>query len=399
MQKTQFFVSILVLILFASTPVFGQVEITLESSSNSVSVGENFTISVRVDPDVPVTGIEMDMSFDPSFAEALSVEEGDFLQTSGSPTIFNSGDIDGESGTISNIFGVILGKSNTSSEGHFAHITFKTGNSSGTYEFEVQNIVVSNETGESLPYVSRSVYASSSSSGISSTSSNSADGGGGGGGGSDGEPPANVALKQVASQNLAAKNPASYGFDDPLNPVAYINFTPLTNAGQTKATVELLNNTSVFVDSPAGENVYANFNLWVGLAGYATHSNINDSEIIFKMPVEWFGDTGVSVLDIVLKRYNEGSWASLPTDFLFEKDGYTYFKSQTPGFSPFAIVYVKSGQNSGDTSFIDDPISPNTESEDTSAKAQDPFLPELSQNSSFILLIVLLMLSVYRYRH
>ncbi|MBP2031239.1 PGF-pre-PGF domain-containing protein [Methanohalophilus levihalophilus] len=368
----------------------------MESSSTSVSSGDNFTISVYVNPDVPVTGIEMDINFEPTFAEATLVDEGSFLQTSGSPTIFNSGDIDAELGTISNVFGVILGKSNTSSDGHFAHIEFAAGNSSGTYEFEAQNIVVSNEDGDSLPFVSQSVYVSLSSSGTSSSSSGGT-GGGGGGSGSDGEPPSNVALKQISSNILVARNPASYAFDDPLNPIAYINFTPLTNAGQTKATVELLNDTSVFVDSPAGENVYANFNLWIGLAGYATPSNIEDAEIVFKVPMGWFEGNDISFSEIELRRYDEGSWSSLPTYFLFENEGNSYFRAQTPGFSPFAIVYAEKESKHNSDSSSDEILEDDTDGASISENNRDETIfPEVSQNGLFLLLIAFIMLMFYR---
>ncbi len=388
-----FFVPILFLIILLLSPLAnGQVEINLESSSTYVSPGENFTISVHVNPDVPVTGIQATVKFDPSFAEATLVEEGELLQASGDPTSFEMGSIDNESGIVPNIRGFILGKSNISSDGYFAHISFTAGNSSGTYEFETQNIVVSNENGESLPVVSQSVFVSSPSSSTSSATSSSA-GGGSGGGGSDGEPPSNLALKEIDTENLVSKTPVSYGFNDPQNPVISINFTPLTNAGRTKATVELLNDTSVFVDFPAGEYVYANFNLWVGLAGYATPSNIEDAEIVFRIPMEWFEEMGVTVSDIELKRYNEGVWTSLPTELLFEKQDYAYFRSQTPGFSPFAVTYNKPDYSS--------PADISTEGvsgiETSSDAAQNDILPELSQNGAFLLMITLLLLAFYRH--
>lgn len=371
----------------------GQVEIILESSADSVSPGENFTIDIYVIPDVPIAGIQMDVKFDPLFASAVMVEEGDLLQTSCSPTYFNSSNIDNKDGMISNIYGFILRKgttsSNTSSSGYFAHVSFTADNAGGTYEFDAKNIVVSNESGASLPVISQSAFVSQPSQSASGSTSRSE---GGGGGGSDGEPPSNVILKQVVSKNIVSQNPVSYGFDDPLNPVVYINFTPLTNVGQTKATVEVLNNTSVFVDSSAGDSVYGNFNIWIGLAGYATPSNIENAEIVFRIPVKWIQQTETDVSHIVLKRYNNDTWETLPTEVISANGADIYFKSRTPGFSPFSIIYGSGVQDSEDNSSIN-----VSDGDNMGDEVEDTVLPEVSQNWAFLLMLALFLVVIYRH--
>ena len=49
-------------------------------------------------------------------------------------------------------------------------------------------------------------------------------------------------------------------------------------------------------------------------------------------------DKNVSQSSIILQRYSDNKWNSLPTSLLGEDSNYFYFTAQTPGFSPFAIT-------------------------------------------------------------
>ena len=49
-------------------------------------------------------------------------------------------------------------------------------------------------------------------------------------------------------------------------------------------------------------------------------------------------DNHIDAGSIKLNRYSEDAWSALPTTRTDEDTTYTYFESQTPGFSPFAIT-------------------------------------------------------------
>ena len=90
-------------------------------------------------------------------------------------------------------------------------------------------------------------------------------------------------------------------------------------------------------DIPTGE-VYKYLNIWVGNAGFATPTNIQNAVISFKVAKSWVQDTKIDKSSITLNRYSDKKWNQLPTSLSSEDDNYLYLTAQTPGFSPFAIT-------------------------------------------------------------
>jgi PGF-pre-PGF domain-containing protein len=164
-------------------------------------------------------------------------------------------------------------------------------------------------------------------------------GSGGGGGGSDtGEEYENIELKEVATVYVSSGSNVSYRFENPEDPIIYVNYTALSSAGSITTTIEVLKSTSALAaDAPPGA-VYKNVNIWVGTYGYATEKNIKDPVIGFKVNRTWLHENQVLTSTIRLNRYTSGVWNPLPTVKTHEDTGYVYFESQTPGFSPFAIT-------------------------------------------------------------
>jgi PGF-pre-PGF domain-containing protein len=179
---------------------------------------------------------------------------------------------------------------------------------------------------------------SSSGGGGSSRSSSS---GGGGGGSASVEDFANLAMKDTASKYLRMDTNVTYLFTREGNPVESISFYSLKNAGQITATVEVLNDMSKLVNSTPEGLLYKYVNIWVGKAGFATADNIKDAYIRFKVNTSWMEQMEINPEDVSLQRYNGTSWEVLPTVMENSTDNYIIFKSQTPGFSPFAITAEK----------------------------------------------------------
>ena len=138
---------------------FDDTQLLISPSSQTVDAEEEFSIDIYCVPGQPIKGFELKISFDKSLVIADSVSEGDMFD--GYSTFFNSGSIDNSTGTIENIFGLIVGQGNVSDNGTLISINFTAKDSSGTCDIEFievgtwTNIV--NETG----YVSLDVTAGS----------------------------------------------------------------------------------------------------------------------------------------------------------------------------------------------------------------------------------------------
>jgi PGF-pre-PGF domain-containing protein len=134
----------------------------------------------------------------------------------------------------------------------------------------------------------------------------------------------------------------SYQFKSSENPVSYVNYTALKNAGFITASIEVLENASSLVsDEPEGI-VYKNLNIWIGKSGYSTGENIENPVVNFRVSKTWMEENQIQASTVKLNRYHLNAWNPLPTVKTGEDSDYMFFESETPGFSPFAIT----GQNS-----------------------------------------------------
>jgi len=106
-----------------------------------VTPNQPFTIDVRIDPSTPIVAAQFDLQFDSSMVRANSVSEGNLLKQDGAGTLFNS-TINNSEGTVTDVYGVIVGKTNVSSEGVFATISMTAGNKTGISELNLSNVRV-----------------------------------------------------------------------------------------------------------------------------------------------------------------------------------------------------------------------------------------------------------------
>ena len=162
--------------------------------------------------------------------------------------------------------------------------------------------------------------------------------GGGGGGGSSGESYENIIVKNVLSKTILKDHDVEYSFDDEQNPIRFVKFTPLSNAGRMKSVVEVLKGTSGLVDSEPYGLVYRNVNIAVG-TGWANERTISDGVIGFAVEKEWLVSNNVDASSIRLLHYTT-EWMELDTAIISEDDDLVYFIAETTSFSPFAIVSV-----------------------------------------------------------
>jgi PGF-pre-PGF domain-containing protein len=341
--------------------VSAQTLVSISPSTQQIDEGQNFTISVYVEPDASTPGAAFDLQFDSTLVNVVSITEGDFLNQGGATTFFIGGTIDNSQGTVTNVYALVIGQSNITIPGIFANINLVALNKSGKSTFELSNVIVSNSEGQSLPIT---VINGNADIGDVTTTPTIVDtgggGGGGGGGGTSGEEFENIELKEVVDIYVTINTIISYKFDNPINPIVYVNYTALNNAGSISTTIEVLNHTSALVTSVPSSKVYKNMNIWVGKAGYANEANIKDPVIGFRVTRTWLHENNILQSTVRLNRHASGAWQSLPTTKTSEDTTYVYFESQTPGFSPFAITAQSSSGQS--ISMGDIPVSTTTES-------------------------------------
>jgi len=67
--------------------------VSISPSTQTVPLGQTFTIDITIDPDVAIVGAQFDLSFDPSLVRANSVTEGNLLKQGGASTYFSPGTI------------------------------------------------------------------------------------------------------------------------------------------------------------------------------------------------------------------------------------------------------------------------------------------------------------------
>jgi len=116
----------------------GDTNLSISPPSQTVETGETFVIEVYCIPSEPIKGFELEISFDASLIKAISVSEGSIF--SGYSNFFNEGDIDNYAGSITSIYGLIVGGGTTSEHGTFCNITFSSKSNGGTSSISFNNI-------------------------------------------------------------------------------------------------------------------------------------------------------------------------------------------------------------------------------------------------------------------
>jgi PGF-pre-PGF domain-containing protein len=223
-----------------------------------------------------------------------------------------------------------------------ANATFDT--SSGNFSWTPINgekgtyyVLFGVDDGEDNVTENVSITVTETSSSSSSTTSSSG-GGGGGGALTSGEKFDNIDFKDYTLKSVVRDVETTFSFYEENNSIVSLSFTSELNAGQVKAVIEVLKDTSSQVKSPAPGDVYKNMNIYID-------SNLGDDVmgdriINFKVSKSWVEENNIDVSFITLCRYNSDEWDTLSTEATGEDEEYYYFTSTTPGFSPFAISSV-----------------------------------------------------------
>lgn len=131
--------------VFASSPSAMEVQ----PATQDVGLGDTFEVEIYITPAIPIAGVQVDLSFDPSVLQTTDVTEGTFLTQSGEAVYFNQGAINNVAGTISDIYGVIAAKGVAVSQpAAFATITF-TAVAPGNSMVRLTSVLLGNLQGNS----------------------------------------------------------------------------------------------------------------------------------------------------------------------------------------------------------------------------------------------------------
>lgn len=117
-----------------------------------VTPNQQFTVNVTIDPAVAITGAQFDLLFDSSIATVNSVTEGGLFTQDGASTLFNSGTIDNNAGTVADVYSSILGATSVSTSGTMATISLTAGGSTGRLDLNLSNVILSDANSNAASY-------------------------------------------------------------------------------------------------------------------------------------------------------------------------------------------------------------------------------------------------------
>jgi hypothetical protein len=176
----------LVVLLPGATSAAGNAVVSVSAPADTLDPGEEFTVSINVEPNNAIAGMQFNLSYDPNIVTVDIITEGNMLNQGGASTYFNAGQIDNVAGTITGVFGAITSPGQTvAMAGTFAVITMTAGSAGGSCPLTLSNVVVGDAASQPIPVsvINGAIDVEASSDPPSGGDDNGGGGGGGGGGG------------------------------------------------------------------------------------------------------------------------------------------------------------------------------------------------------------------------
>lgn len=345
LQNNSLRISLILLIFVSLSIVFtGTVaaETIVSISPETQSIGENqdFILSIYVEPDAPIYGAQFDLMYDNSLINVREIREGDLFEQTGTTTLFSPGTADNSQGTVTDVYGSILGQSMVTTPGTLATVYLSSTDSSGVCKLQISNVIVSNSSGCSMPItaINGTVRVGDTSTSPAETITDGGSGGGGGGSAGSPESSENVKLKELSQCFISNGVRARYTFKGDTNDIRYVEFDPKKSFGKTTAIIEMLKGKSALTPGEPEGQVYQYMNIWIGTDGISNPENLENGAVGFRVERAWINENKIDLTSITLNHFSDGKWDVLETCQTGEDDFYLYFEAETPGFSPFAIT-------------------------------------------------------------
>jgi hypothetical protein len=126
--------------------------VSISEPNQRINSGEQFSVSVVIEPGTPIAGAQFDLDFNPSFVTVNSIEEGNLLTQNGASTYFVPGTIDNKAGTVSGVAGAIIGpEQSVSTPAIFSIITLTAIAEEGTSPLTLSGVVIADSEGQPAP--------------------------------------------------------------------------------------------------------------------------------------------------------------------------------------------------------------------------------------------------------
>ncbi|ADI75116.1 S-layer-related duplication domain protein (plasmid) [Methanohalobium evestigatum Z-7303] len=167
-------------------------------------------------------------------------------------------------------------------------------------------------------------------------SGSSSSGGGGGGSSNTDEDLDNIIDDFVNQKYVGNDRHIWYNFDNKISKVKSVHFDAAEARGKTNTRLVILKSNSTMVDEKPPGKAYQNINIWVGKAGF--DNIVENASIDFIVDKTWIRNNNIERSTIKMCRHHGSSWDELETEKLSENETIIKFRSDTPGFSPFAIT-------------------------------------------------------------
>jgi len=132
--------------------------VRVQPITQEVVIGKQFTVELNVTPGVPIAGMQSNILFNPAYIRIDSITFGNLFTQNGASEFSNAGVINNNTGTVVNIFSVILGPNNVNRDGTFIRVT-GTALAKGTSGINLTNIKIATPDGlsESLSYTNGTI--------------------------------------------------------------------------------------------------------------------------------------------------------------------------------------------------------------------------------------------------
>ena len=125
---------------------------SVSAPAQPVNSNQPFSVSIMVQPNSPIAGVQFNLSFNPSLAIINSITEGNLFNQNGASTCFLAGTINNTTGTVSGVADAIIGAGkNVSTSGSLAVINMTAQTTGGTSALNLSNVILADANGQSVP--------------------------------------------------------------------------------------------------------------------------------------------------------------------------------------------------------------------------------------------------------
>ncbi len=152
MIRTRFGLALFVMIILTGQAMAADVKVF--PPGYLANEGGTFDLNVTIDPQgAAIAGAQLNIGFDQTKIRINKITEGNLFKQNGAGTFFANGIINNSTGTVINIFSVVIGRTNVSNPGTFIIINATVIGSSGTSGINLSNVKISNSDARPVPLV------------------------------------------------------------------------------------------------------------------------------------------------------------------------------------------------------------------------------------------------------